>query len=267
VQEMDEELQRYHKANAALDLTIGEQRLRGEGLQAEVLRQRTELGKCHRAAAKFRHDLHDVAQSIQVCPAHQLSTWVSLSLPPLVLLETKQNAERVQDPKELKDKIKLMYEHHVTTPVQASEVDDGVQLEYQRQRDYLEKTVKSLKNKLEKDYQLHRTDNLRIMQENVALLKEINELRREIKQLRAAAALGSAAGAGAATSTKDTASSGAELSAALDEATQLRASVATRDARIAALEAQIMPRPISRERLPRMEGFNEDVAIAPAITS
>jgi predicted RNase H-like nuclease (RuvC/YqgF family) len=35
--------------------------------------------------------------------------------------------------------------------------------------------------------QLHRTDNLRIMQENVALIKEINELRREIKMLKAAA--------------------------------------------------------------------------------
>lgn len=47
--------------------------------------------------------------------------------------------------------------------------------------------VHSLKNKLEKDMQLHRTDNLRIMQENVALIKEINELRREIKMLKAAA--------------------------------------------------------------------------------
>lgn len=45
----------------------------------------------------------------------------------------------------------------------------------------------SLKGKLEKDMQLHRTDNLRIMQENVALIKEINELRREIKMLKAAA--------------------------------------------------------------------------------
>lgn len=47
--------------------------------------------------------------------------------------------------------------------------------------------VHSLKGKLEKDMQLHRTDNLRIMQENVALIKEINELRREIKMLKAAA--------------------------------------------------------------------------------
>lgn len=33
-----------------------------------------------------------------------------------------------------------------------------------RQREYLEKTVDSLKRKLAKDSELHRTDNLRIMQ-------------------------------------------------------------------------------------------------------
>jgi cilia- and flagella-associated protein 57 len=66
LQEMDEELQRYHKANAALDLAIGQQRLRCEGLQAEVLRQRSELSQCERSAASVRHDLHDVAQSLQV---------------------------------------------------------------------------------------------------------------------------------------------------------------------------------------------------------
>ena len=33
-----------------------------------------------------------------------------------------------------------------------------------RQREYLEKTVDTLKRKLAKDSELHRTDNLRIMQ-------------------------------------------------------------------------------------------------------
>eukprot|EP00966_Prymnesium_polylepis_P291319 6728865-Prymnesium_polylepis.1 len=43
--------------------------------------------------------------------------------------------------------------------------------------------------------ELHRNDNMRMMQENVSLVKEINELRREIKQMkmsqRAQAMLGS----------------------------------------------------------------------------
>jgi hypothetical protein len=45
-------------------------------------------------------------------------------------------------------------------------VEEGGDLEREaaRQREYLEKTVDSLKRKLAKDSELHRTDNLRIMQ-------------------------------------------------------------------------------------------------------
>eukprot|EP00842_Homolaphlyctis_polyrhiza_P004220 jgi/Hompol1/479/HPOL_004482-RA len=45
---------------------------------------------------------------------------------------------------------------------------------------YLERTVASLRRKVSKDQMLHRSDNVRIMQENVTLIKEINQLRRDI---------------------------------------------------------------------------------------
>jgi hypothetical protein len=53
--------------------------------------------------------------------------------------------------------------------------------EYARQRNYLEKTIESLKRKLAADAEAHRTDELRIMGQNVSLIRELNELRREIK--------------------------------------------------------------------------------------
>ena len=53
--------------------------------------------------------------------------------------------------------------------------------EYARQRNYLEKTIDSLKRKLAADAEAHRTDELRIMGQNVSLIQELNELRREIK--------------------------------------------------------------------------------------
>ena len=53
--------------------------------------------------------------------------------------------------------------------------------EYARQRNYLEKTIESLKRKLAADAEAHRTDELRIMSQNVSLIRELNELRREIK--------------------------------------------------------------------------------------
>ena len=58
--------------------------------------------------------------------------------------------------------------------------EGDAQREFNRQREYLEKSVESLKRKLAKDMEMHRTDNARFMRENVALTKEINELRREI---------------------------------------------------------------------------------------
>lgn len=56
--------------------------------------------------------------------------------------------------------------------------------EYVRQRSYLEKTIESLKRKLAADSEAHRADELRIMSQNVTLIRELNELRREIKVRR-----------------------------------------------------------------------------------
>ena len=59
-----------------------------------------------------------------------------------------------------------------------------IQQEYARQRDYLERTVASLRKKVSKDQSLHRSDNVRIMSENVTLIKEINNLRRDIQHVK-----------------------------------------------------------------------------------
>jgi chromosome segregation ATPase len=67
---------------------------------------------------------------------------------------------------------------------EAAHVDQDIQKEYDRQRDHLEKTVNSLKYKLSKDSEIHKSDNIRIMQENVMLIKEVNDLRKELKVSR-----------------------------------------------------------------------------------
>lgn len=45
-------------------------------------------------------------------------------------------------------------------------MDQDIQKEYARQRDHLEKNVHSLKSKLAKDAEIHRTDGIRTMQVN-----------------------------------------------------------------------------------------------------
>ena len=65
----------------------------------------------------------------------------------------------------LKDQIKIVYQKHVHDDVsEAANVDQDIQKEYARQRDHLEKTVNSLKYKLSKDSEIHKNDNIRIMQ-------------------------------------------------------------------------------------------------------
>ena len=57
-------------------------------------------------------------------------------------------------------------------------VDVDMQEEYARQREHLERSVASLRKKLEKDNEIHRADNVRIMQvsykrnENISCVKE-----------------------------------------------------------------------------------------------
>lgn len=54
--------------------------------------------------------------------------------------------------------------HAHTTITGENEEDNDLEREAARQRGYLEKTVDSLRRKLAKDSELHRSDNLRIMQ-------------------------------------------------------------------------------------------------------
>merc|ERR1719410_923241 len=92
--------------------------------------------------------------------------------------------ECVNEPKALKESVANLYRKHVQLNVDKLDLDTDMQAEYNRQRDYLEKSVDSLKRKLEKDSQAHRIDNMRIMQENVTLITEINHLRRELNAMR-----------------------------------------------------------------------------------
>lgn len=58
------------------------------------------------------------------------------------------------------------------------------QAELVRQREYLERNLATIRAKLKKDSEIHRHENLRVLQDNTQLLQEINNLRRELKSSR-----------------------------------------------------------------------------------
>merc|ERR1719356_2389059 len=90
----------------------------------------------------------------------------------------------IQEPKQLKESVMGLHKKYMPNGIKKQELDSDIQREYNRQRDYLEKSVDSLKRKLLKDSHVHHSDNTRILQENVALIREINDLRREIDYLK-----------------------------------------------------------------------------------
>ena len=71
-----------------------------------------------------------------------------------------------------------LFRKHVPHGIRKQRRDTDIAREYNRQREYLEKSVESLQRKLTKDSEVHRQDNMRIMQENVSLIRENNDLRR-----------------------------------------------------------------------------------------
>jgi len=227
IKEMDQELERYHKTNSNLELTISDNKLKLEGQLQEILKQRGKCNDMGNKLKRYHNDLHAVIQYIT-------------------------------EPKQLKEAVKALYQKHVQEPPQGAQVEQDIQKEYNRQRDYLEKTVESLKRKLSKDMDLHKTDSTRIMHENVALIKEINELRREIKALKQ----GGMRPPGAGPTGKDTPASGRASSSRMGgdmgkEIDMQREEIRRLRNRVDELEGIDRTRPTSREKLPPMEGFAE----------
>lgn len=92
---------------------------------------------------------------------------------------------KIQEPNQLSQAVAGLYRKHVKSIIsKAPVVDEGLQTEYIRQKDYLSRTVESLNKKLVSDSDVHKGEANRIMTENVQLIREINELRKEIRVLK-----------------------------------------------------------------------------------
>jgi hypothetical protein len=63
---MDQELEKYHKQNGALDLVVSEMKLKVDGLQKELAQARQQLADARALVQRFHHDLAEVAHHIQV---------------------------------------------------------------------------------------------------------------------------------------------------------------------------------------------------------
>uniref|UniRef100_A0A8K9XIH5 Cilia and flagella associated protein 57 n=1 Tax=Oncorhynchus mykiss TaxID=8022 RepID=A0A8K9XIH5_ONCMY len=153
--EMEQELDTFHKKNAQQELDIAELKLKLTTTDKEMHKGLQKVRDVEALVRRFKTDLHN-------CVGF------------------------TQEPKRLKDSITDLYGRYVqkSDVVDIVGVDAEVQREYARHREHLERNVASLKRKLAKDGVVHHADNVKIMQENATLIKEINDLRKELRLVR-----------------------------------------------------------------------------------
>ncbi|KAG2522825.1 hypothetical protein JM18_002955 [Phytophthora kernoviae] len=202
IKEMDQELELFHKSNAQLDVLIGEQRQRINALQKSIAGHRQVLSDQQTSMRRFRCDLHE-------CVRH------------------------LQSPKELALQVAQLYNKYVTTDdgpggfgstgaSPGGDVEAEIQIEYARQKQYLEKSVHVLKRKYAADAQEHQRENLRATSDNMLLIREINDLRGALtsakNNLQMERATLATAGLGGAAVNHDKTSNNKSIAAALEAA-------------------------------------------------
>ncbi|XP_072724848.1 cilia- and flagella-associated protein 57 isoform X3 [Ciconia boyciana] len=149
---MEGELERFHKESTQLKLNITQLQQKLKATDHEMRRERQKKQNMEALIKRFKTDLHNCVGFIQ-------------------------------DSKKMKDGIRELYTKYVqqSDTVQTEAVDTDLQQEYARQRAYLERNLATLKKKVVKDQEVHQAAYTRIVQENVSLIKEINDLRQELK--------------------------------------------------------------------------------------
>eukprot|EP00770_Monocercomonoides_exilis_P007373 MONOS_7334.1-p1 / transcript=MONOS_7334.1 / gene=MONOS_7334 / organism=Monocercomonoides_exilis_PA203 / gene_product=WD repeat-containing protein 65 / transcript_product=WD repeat-containing protein 65 / location=Mono_scaffold00248:50599-55446(+) / protein_length=1615 / sequence_SO=supercontig / SO=protein_coding / is_pseudo=false len=152
IQDMDAELEREHRRSTATQLDLKEKDMRMAGLKEENKTLKAKSAKQTRFIEMFRHDLHEILQS---------------------------------EEKQWKEKIKQIYVKFVKTEDEKSsnEGDEQKAQEFARQREFLEKSVTTLKHSLERYTSRGKGEVQQKLDENITLIEEINDLRKEKREL------------------------------------------------------------------------------------
>ncbi|NWW51325.1 CFA57 protein, partial [Pedionomus torquatus] len=155
IREMEGELEQFRKESMQLKLSIAQLQQKLKATDHEMHRERQKKQNMEALIKRFKTDLHNCVGFIQ-------------------------------DSKKMKDGIRELYSKYVqqSDMVEPEAVDIDLQQEYMRQREYLERNLGALKKKVVKNQEIHQASHMRIVQENVSLIKEINELRQELKVAR-----------------------------------------------------------------------------------
>ncbi|CAD7922808.1 unnamed protein product [Amoebophrya sp. A25] len=196
IQGMDGDLEEYHRKNKLLQQNITSLQSKQRGLMDEIHQQRKKLIASRGFSTMFLRELQQVASS-------------------------EGDAKFREAYQKLSTKFLDMDPFDTALLGDADGSGSGVSGEggqYTRQKEYLEKSIDGLKRALRKDSEKHRVGNMRILQEQVDLVAEINTLRKELAAYKreAEAALPPAAGGAGGGGTAPPAGDGATAENPLD---------------------------------------------------
>lgn len=151
----DAELEQFQRNNLALRSTIEELKEKIASQQTETKRVLSKLKDLDTYKSRVRTDVGELAQLIQ-------------------------------EPELLREGINRLYLTHVVNRggQRCASLESDVKEEFNAHTAFLSKTVESLKRKVAQDSEMHKKEVSNVMMENLALLKEIHELRREVKVIR-----------------------------------------------------------------------------------
>jgi cilia- and flagella-associated protein 57 len=153
IKQMDNELERFHKSNSALDALIGELRGKIDLMQQEVKAKRMNAKQLENVIATCRSEVQSAMNFI-------------LSHTPLM--------HAVQ-------KIVMAYGSSESVKPR---VDPEVEDEYNRHREFLQRSIYELKKALEQGSMNHMATNNEIRDKNMQLISEINQQRETNRQLK-----------------------------------------------------------------------------------
>lgn len=151
----DAELEQFQRNNLALRSTIEELKEKISSQQADTKRMLSKLKDLDTYKSRVRTDVGELAQLIQ-------------------------------EPELLREGVNRLYMTHVVNRggQRCASLESDVKEEFNAHTAFLSKTVESLKRKVSQDSEMHKKEVSNVMMENLALLKEIHELRREVKTIR-----------------------------------------------------------------------------------
>ncbi|KEG08257.1 WD repeat domain 65 [Trypanosoma grayi] len=189
--------QELEKHKFVLDYRIRQLKSQMEPRQREIAREHkriseknTELENLHQSNITLRQSIEELKADLT-----QQQVQIKQTLNHMKDFETYKSrvktdvgelAPAMQDPAQLREVVERLYQRHVVARDghRAAQVDQEIKDEFRSQLEYLSTSFEALRRKCKSDQEQHRCEVSTMMMENLALIREIHELRSETAELR-----------------------------------------------------------------------------------